>query len=218
MVRAEAAIFDFDFTLADSSQPITECVLYALNQLGFPAPDPADVVDTIGLSLPETFEHFTSQKDGDLEKRFARVFHARADQIMDSQTRIYECVPPVLYVLRRARMRTGIVTTKLNYRIRNILAVNRLEGFFDAIVGADDVGKTKPDPEGLLLALEQLGTHAEAAVYVGDHIIDAQAARNAGVPFIAALTGRHPRSAFELFPYVAIVESVRDLPCVLSLE
>ncbi len=63
------------------------------------------------------------------------------------------------------------MSTKLNYRIRNILNMNQMEQLFDVIVGADDVLTPKPDPEGLLLALRLLGIGTNSAVYVGDHAL-----------------------------------------------
>lgn len=211
----QAAIFDFDFTLADSSRGILECVNSALDELGFSPPQSSAIVATIGFSLPDTFTELTGATDPALARRFTQYFHQRADQCMDSLTTVFDCVRPVLRRIRDAKLRTGIVTTKLNRRINSILSANHMLDLFDVIVGADDVTKTKPDPEGLLFALRKLSVSATSAVYIGDHVIDAEAARNAGVPFIAALTGKHQRSSFEPYPHEAIVRSVADLPDVL---
>ncbi len=218
VTSVEATVFDFDFTLADSSQPITECVIRALVQLGFPSPTREQVLETIGLSLAQTFRLLTGRTDTDLERQFEHRFHICADQIMDRATHIYDPVLAVMHTLRTAHIRTGIVTTKLNQRVRNILTANHLEGYFDVIVGADDVSQAKPDPEGLLLALKKLHTAPASAAYIGDHIVDAQAASKAGIPFIAVLSGRHAGSAFGALPHIAVVESVRDVPSVLSLR
>ena len=211
----KAAIFDFDFTLADSSRGILECVNGALAELGSRPPETSAIVATIGLSLPDTFRELTGDTDAALARRFTQYFHQRADQCMDSLTTVFDCVGPVLRKIRAANLRTGIVTTKLNYRINSILNANNMLDLFDVIVGADDVTKTKPDPEGLLLALRKLSVSATSAVYIGDHVIDAEAARNAGLPFIAVLTGKHQRSSFEPYPNEAIVQSVEDLPGLL---
>jgi len=53
---------------------------------------------------------------------------------------------------------------------------------FDPIVGADDVSRPKPDPEGLLKILGMV-EHGKCW-YLGDTIDDARAAHAAGVPFI----------------------------------
>jgi len=183
--------------------------------LGFRPPEASAIVATIGLSLPDTFTELTGETDPALARRFTQYFHQRADQCMDSLTTVFDFVRPVLSNLRAANLHTGIVITKLNYRINSILSANDMLDLFDVIVGADDVTKTKPDPEGLLLALRKLSVRATSAVYIGDHVIDAEAARNAGVAFIAVLTGKHQRSSFEPYPHEAIVQSVEDSPGLL---
>ena len=90
-IQSEAVIFDFDFTLADSSQGIVECVGYALRELGFPIPSAERVVDTIGLSLAATFSRLTGQDGSDMATDFVRYFHQHADQVMDSHTVVYGC-------------------------------------------------------------------------------------------------------------------------------
>jgi phosphoglycolate phosphatase len=217
MINPEAVIFDFDFTLADSSKAIVECVGCALEQLGFEVPRSEQIFDTIGLSLPETFRRLTVAADSSMEARFVQYFHHHADQIMDGATLMYDCVPGVLETLRGANVRTGIVSTKLNYRISNILQRNGLDHLFDVIVGADNVANTKPDPEGLLLALNKLAVSSAAALYIGDHVLDAEAARAAGMAFIAVLSGRHSRKQFEDAGCAGIMENVGELVGVLGL-
>jgi HAD superfamily phosphatase len=62
---------------------------------------------------------------------------------------------------------------------------------FRTIVTMDDVKRKKPYPDGLLKILGR--RDPETALYVGDNIDDALAARDARVPFMAIL----PRGTFE---------------------
>ena len=57
--------------------------------------------------------------------------------------------------------------------------------YFRRIVTMDDVTRQKPDPEGLLRILR--GRAPEKALYLGDNVDDAIAARAAGIPFIGVL-------------------------------
>ena len=43
----------------------------------------------------------------------------------------------------------------------------------DVIIGGDDVKNEKPDPEGLLTAIQKLNVSKNQALYVGDSIVDA---------------------------------------------
>lgn len=218
LTQPTAIIFDFDFTLADSSSAIVDCIGRALQELGFPIPPAERMIDTIGLSLAETFSRLTGQDSRQHAAHFTRQFHLRADLVMDSLTMIYEYVPPMLAVLHSCNIRAGVVSTKLHYRIWNILQRNNLADLFEVIVGADDVSKSKPDPEGLLLALKTLGAASSSALYVGDHIVDAEAAQAAGVPFVAVLSGRHQRNQFDQVHHLAILETVQQIPAFLRLH
>ena len=51
---------------------------------------------------------------------------------------------------------------------------------FPVVIGFDDVSETKPHPEGILKALEQLDVPPEMALMVGDTVADIQAGRAAG--------------------------------------
>jgi phosphoglycolate phosphatase-like HAD superfamily hydrolase len=57
--------------------------------------------------------------------------------------------------------------------------------YFRTVVTMDDVKRKKPHPDGLLKILD--GRDASSALYVGDNIDDALAARDARVPFMAIL-------------------------------
>ena len=85
----------------------------------------------------------------------------------------------------------------------------------DVIIGGDDVKNEKPDPEGLLTAIQKLNVSKNQALYVGDSIVDAKTAQSAGVDFVAVLTGTTEREEFMNYEYVSIEESVRELTSYL---
>jgi HAD superfamily hydrolase (TIGR01548 family) len=61
---------------------------------------------------------------------------------------------------------------------------------FRKVITMDDVEKIKPNPEGLYKILN--GRDPRTALYLGDNIDDALAARDAGVPFMAIIApGEH---------------------------
>ncbi len=203
----DAVVFDFDLTLADSTPAVIDCVNYALASLGEPAAAPSIIRRTIGLTLPQTFRMLAGRADSAREAEFAHRFIKRADEVMVSATRIFERVPQALEALRRRAVRIAIVSTKYRYRIEAILAKAALAEAIDIIVGGEDVQRHKPHPEGLLKALTRLGVPPSRAVYVGDHALDAEAARAAGVRFIAVQTGADPGSLSAFLPLAVIPDA-----------
>lgn len=203
-----AVVFDFDFTLADSSVGIIESVNYALSQLGLPTAMPARIRDTIGFSLADALTRLAGPQAQEVAHAFEQHFTQRADEVMAAHTRMYDAVPTALAALRAAGMTLGIVSTKYRYRIEDILTRHRLLSHFQTIIGGEDVHQHKPDPAGLRLAMARLAVPPEDVLYVGDHIVDAEAAQRAGVPFIAVLSGTCTVEHFTPYPVRACVQDV----------
>jgi len=90
-----------------------------------------------------------------------------------------------LHALARS-FRLGAVTdtaVMTEADVRAALAPTGLADLLEVIVTSHDVGAAKPDPRGLLLALERLDTRPEHTLFVGDADVDEGAARAAGVVF-----------------------------------
>ena len=207
-----AVVFDFDYTLADSSPGIVECINAALAGVGL-RPAPAERIrPTIGMSLPDAFRQLAGEPPGVEVEEFVRLFVQRADQVMADQTRIFAWVPAVLEELRQQGLALGIVSTKFRRRIEAILRREGLARAFSVVVGGEDVAAHKPDPGGLLMALDRLGCAPLEALYVGDSPTDAETARRAGVPFAAVFSGVTPREAFAGHQVGAVFADLRDLP------
>ncbi|WLE63809.1 HAD family hydrolase [Burkholderia plantarii] len=187
---SRAYLFDFDLTLADSSDAITFCAESALTDMGITPPPAARIRESIGLTLPATFAFLTGLDDASLAATYATRFVAHGDQVMVKMTRFYPEAISLLFTLSAQAIPVAIVSTKFRYRIEQILRHANLAHYVTAIVGNEDVTHHKPDPEGLHKALALLGVAPHEAVYVGDHEADAQAAAAAGVPFIGAVTGQ----------------------------
>ncbi|MBN1399774.1 MAG: HAD hydrolase-like protein, partial [Anaerolineae bacterium] len=208
----QAIIFDFDYTLADSSEGIVRCANYALTELGFEPASGASIRRTIGLALDETFLALTGQRDRQAMDAFGRLFIERADQIMVAHTVLLPGVREAVARLRALSLPLAIVSTKFRYRIATTLRREGLKGDFPVIVGGEDVRAFKPDPEGLLMGARQLGSRPGAICYVGDSLTDARAAQLAGMPFVGVLSGVTPASAFDGLPRRALLPGVHALP------
>jgi phosphoglycolate phosphatase-like HAD superfamily hydrolase len=63
---------------------------------------------------------------------------------------------------------------------------------FDVVVTESDIVTPKPDPEGLLKALSLLGRETGETLYIGDSLLDAEAAQAIGMTFWAAIWPKAP--------------------------
>jgi phosphoglycolate phosphatase len=208
----QAIIFDFDYTLADSSQGAVECINFALDQMGLDRVSDDAACRTIGLSLHETFLTLGDHHEPQRCDEFHQLFVQRAEEVMSNLTVLYDSVPGMVEALRARGLKLGIVSTKYRCRIERVLKREALQYGFEIVIGGDDVKQHKPHPQGLFEALERLECSPECVMYVGDSVVDAELAKRAGVPLIVVLSGVTPRAHFDLYEPVAVLENVSHLP------
>lgn len=207
-----SVIFDFDYTLADSSQGIFECINFALCEMGLDHVSEEAACRTIGLSLAETFLTLGKHHEPQRCDEFHRLFVQRADEVMVNRTVLYETVPDMVEALRERGLKLGIVSTKYRSRINGVLKREALEHGFEIVIGGDDVAQHKPHPQGLFEAIERLECSPESTVYVGDSLVDAELAKRAGVPLVVVLSGVTPRDHFESYGPLGVLENISHLP------
>ncbi len=210
-----AIIFDFDYTLADSSSGVIACFNFAFNRLGLPLADDAMIRQTIGLTLHDALVMLGGKEYTRYTDEFTRLFMERADEIMADNTQLFDVVPETIAALRDLGIRLGIFSLKYRYRIETVLKREHLLDAFEVIIGAEDVSEHKPNPKGLLVAMERLNCVRQNCLYVGDSVTDAKTAERADTSFIAVLSGVTPQTVFEDYDVYAILEDVSGL---LDLE
>jgi phosphoglycolate phosphatase len=211
-----SVIFDFDYTLADSSAGEVECVNYAFRAMNLPAAANADIHAMIGVSMPETFKRLTGDANRTRADEFVQLFIQRADAVMLDYIVLFDSARPAVQHLFENGLTLGIVSTKYRRRISAFLQREGLSHAFKVVVGGEDVAAHKPDPTGLLMALEKLGKPPAQTIYVGDSVVDAETAQRAGVPFVAVLSGVTPKTAFRDYTPLAIIDNLYSLPTLLS--
>jgi phosphoglycolate phosphatase len=214
----QAVIFDFDYTLADSSQGAIDCINFALNEMGLDQVSAEAACRTIGLSLSETFLTLGKHHESHRCDEFHRLFVRRADEIMVGLTVLYEPVPFAMEALRELGLRLGIVSTKYRRRIVEVLKREGLDHLFEVVIGGDEVAQHKPHPQGLFRAMQKLECSPSSVVYVGDSVVDAELAKRAGVSLIVVLSGVTPREDFDSYEPLAVLESIRELPQFLATD
>lgn len=210
-----ALIFDFDYTLGDTTLSIAASINYALERLGYAPRSVGEIRKTIGYPLQIAFRMLTGESDAEKERRFFDEFQIKADEVMTADARLYPDTERLLRTWGR-KYAIGIVSTKHRFRIEDILRKFALTDCVSVVVGNEDVEYEKPDPESVLLAVRLIGVQPGQALYVGDSLVDAEAAARAGIDFAGVTTGTTTREQFEAFPAVAVVRDLKDLEAMLK--
>jgi phosphoglycolate phosphatase len=101
----------------------------------------------------------------------------------------------MLRELSRQGVKLAIVSNKVDSAVKELK--DRYFGDVDVAIGDREGLPRKPAPDSVLMALNELGSTIENAVYVGDSDVDIKTAGNAGLPCISVLWGFRDRKFLE---------------------
>lgn len=204
-----AVLFDWDGTLLDSYHADAHAYLKMFQELG------------IEWGLDELHRHYSP--DWYRVYRAAGLARGRWQQADRLWRRYYRQRKPALLPGSRAVLRRlarsfdlGLVTSGDRARVNRQLRRFGLARLFSARVCNEDVGRRKPHPAPLRLALRRLGATPEEAVYVGDAPEDIEMARRAGVRAVAVLGPFPTHQRLRAARADALLESIEELPRLLE--
>lgn len=210
-MQYKAVIFDFDYTLGDSTEGIILSANHALTKMGYKPAEREAVRKTIGLSLPETYVALTGDKQEEKGEEFRSYFEKKADEVMTINSDLYPDAREILECLKQNKVKVAIVTTKFDYRIEGILEKCHAKEYVSMIVGGNNVANPKPDPEGTFKVLKEWNLKKEEVLYVGDSLVDAKTAKSAGVNFAGVTTGTTTAEDFKEYDCVGVFENLTAL-------
>lgn len=96
--------------------------------------------------------------------------------------------------LKQKGVKVAIVTSSDDKKMENVYRIYpELKTLFDVIITADQITRSKPDPECYLLAAEQLGMKPEECVVFEDSFSGLEAGRRARMKVVGLAT-THPAS------------------------
>ena len=140
-------LFDFDYTLADSSRGIVTCFRNVLNRHQYTNVTDEAIKRTIGKTLEESFSILTGVTDWEQLTVFRQEYRLEADVHMNVNTRLFPDTLSTLKELKEQGARIGIISTKYRFRILSFLDEYLPENFLDIVVGGENVQTAKPSPE-----------------------------------------------------------------------
>lgn len=205
-------LFDLDGTLIDTNELIISSFLHTLEKYYPSKYQREDVLPFMGPSLYESFGSIDPDRVEEM------VFEYRAYNIAHHNELVkeFEGVPETIHTLKEKGYKLGIVTTKLYDVVLKGLRFMQLESYFDVVVASDHVSKTKPDPESIFKALEQLSSSPSKAIMVGDNYHDILAGKNAGTKTAGVAWSMKGRDFLAKFEPDYMLDHMGDLLTILG--
>ncbi|MCU0853201.1 MAG: HAD family hydrolase [Thermoplasmata archaeon] len=212
--KIRAVVFDLDDTLVESTVDFAKFKTLVIERM-------VSRGEPVGKYRPEETivaildRYECSLNEMGASERTIKERLRELDEIMDAvemehvhETRPISGAADLLRTLRERGIRIGILTRGCEAYARKALRIGGMDALVDEVESRNSDTRAKPHPDAYLKLVSRLGVDREETIFVGDHPIDAQCARNAGVMFVAVRTGDVPDGDLEAAGSAAVFQDV----------
>lgn len=201
MNQQKAFLFDLNGTMIDDMQYHIKAWHGILNELG------------ANISMERMKEECYGKNDELLERMFPGRFTIEEKQVMslEKEKQYQQQFKPYLKLLpgldtfladvKRNNIPMAIGSAAIMFNIDFVLDNLDLRHYISAIVSADDVAVSKPDPETFLKCAEELAAAPEHCIVFEDSPKGVESAKRAGMKAVV-LTTLHEEYEFDKFDHV----------------
>lgn len=176
-----ALLLDFNGTISEDEPLLFRIFEELFAEAGRPVTEQEYFDQLAGFSDEEIIHMWLGRDDRTLLERKT----ARYRELADGTTVAVETREAVRYAAERVPV--AVVSGSARAEIEPVLEAGGLAESVTALVSADDIRRSKPDPEGYLIALKLLDVEARSAAAVEDSPAGVAAAKAAGL-YCAAVT------------------------------
>ena len=205
--------FDMDNTLVKATKAHLDAYKIAFKQLNLPKKTNKEIFPILSLES----EEFIKKLYPEIPKKDIQIIIKLHNKIFSKKTvKEIKLIPGAkqALILLCPKYKIAILSNATNKHIEETLRYVEInEQLFDLIIGADQIKKHKPNPEGILKAKKIL--KCKEGYMIGDSIFDIQAGKAAKFKTIAVLTGNDSKEKLKKHKPDYILKSIKDLPKIL---
>lgn len=156
--------FDLDGTLTDPYEGITKCILYALDELGFPHPDDAYLYSCIGPPLWDTFPEMVGEE---LTRKAIDLYRERFVDVGWKENKPYDGIVDALDEVAAAGHTMFVATAKPHMHAARIIEHFGMGEFIHNVYGSELDGRRASKTDLLAFAID-LNRGATRHIMIGD--------------------------------------------------
>ena len=156
--------FDLDGTLTDPYEGITRCILYALDELGFPHPDDDYLYRCIGPPLWDTFPELVGEE---LTRKAVDLYRERFVDVGWKENVPYEGIHEALETIASAGHALFVATAKPHMHAARIVEHFGMGDFFHNVYGSELDGTRATKTDLLRFAIDRNPGDVER-IMIGD--------------------------------------------------
>jgi HAD superfamily hydrolase (TIGR01509 family) len=210
-------IFDWDETLAHTKNTAVKSFKKTLAEINLEVSNEY-IIKQMGKSAKEivleTLKHFNKQYSEDKIKQLLQK-RIKEEIKLSKEVKLHDGAIELLEALK-GNIKLALATMNDKQVITHLLKQHNITEYFNIVLSANDVKKSKPNPEIFLESANKLNLQPKNCVVIEDSIFGIQAAKKAKMSCIAVSLGAYTKKELEKEKPDLVVTSLKKTKPILD--
>ncbi len=177
----KAVIFDMDGVIAETEQAHIGAEKQTMLKYGIEISED-ELHEYTGTTARVMFASLIEKYK--LDTTFDRIFKEKEEvlfKLLEEDVQPTKGVIDLLRKLKEMKIKLAVASSSHKRMIEYVLKKLKIIDLFDSIVGAEDIDRSKPDPEIFLISAKRLNVKPEECIVVEDSKLGVEGAKKAGM-------------------------------------
>ncbi len=201
-------LFDLDGTLVDTAPDLMNAHNHVMKKFGYETKSTEDIRKLVGQGANSLIgrsvwgqakKEFSQIKDKEISDQMVKEFIKFYSENINKESTLINGVKDFLKWCKEKNISMAVCTNKQERLAEDLLRKIGINDFFEYIAGSDTFEFRKPDPRHITNIIEILNGNINRSLMIGDSETDANAAKNASIPFILLEDGYTEKNNNEIY-------------------
>ena len=166
-MKIDTIIFDLDGTLLNTLDDLHACFNHAISTFGYPERSIEEIKSFVGNGIKKAIERALPKKvDEQQLEQIVEYFRDYYKKHMLELTHAYEGILEVLNELKNKGYKLAVVSNKYDDAVKGLVK-NYFGEYIDIAIGEGYGIRKKPEADGILKAINDLGSKVKNCIYIG---------------------------------------------------
>ena len=208
MTQKLTIIFDLDGTLVDTAPDLMNAHNHVMKKYGYETKTTEDIRNLVGKGAKSLIgrsvwgqakKEFGKVDDDKIKKEMTNEFIKFYSNNIANESKLLNGALDFLKWCKENNISMGICTNKQDYLAVDLLKKINVYDYFEYIAGSNTFDYCKPDPRHLTNVIDIMQGDIKKSIMIGDSETDANAAKDAGIPFILLEDGYTEKKITEIY-------------------
>ena len=200
-------LFDLDGTLIDTAPDLMNAHNHVMKKFGYETKTVAEMKKLVGKGAASLIgrsiwgqakKEFGQINDQNIKKEMVKEFIDFYSKNISIESKLIKGIKNFLIWSKKNNISMGVCTNKQENLAVDLLKQIKIYDYFEYVAGSNTFDYCKPDPRHLTNVIEIMQGDVKKSIMIGDSETDADAAKNAGIPFILLEDGYTEKKVSEI--------------------